>query len=146
MPPRSHDTWTVCRVVLQVLPELALELLQAKSRFEYRWWGNDLYWFSFSGVVLGHGHTDSDGAAAVSAGETSSGPAIGTKQQQQALDQQQQQAAAAAGAYRPLAFKSMSGRPATIEQLILRHERKELLETPVSAHVHITRRVAVRTC
>jgi hypothetical protein len=34
------------------LSELALELLNAKSRFEYRWWGNDLYWYSFGGIVL----------------------------------------------------------------------------------------------
>lgn len=36
----------------QVLPELALELLATKSRFEYRWWGNDLYWFSCERIPL----------------------------------------------------------------------------------------------
>ena len=37
---------------IEFLPELALHLLKEKSRFEYRWWGNDLYWYSFDGVVL----------------------------------------------------------------------------------------------
>ena len=39
-------------MAIETLPELALELLSTKSRFEYRWWGNDLYWYSFSGIVL----------------------------------------------------------------------------------------------
>ena len=39
-------------ISIECLPELALVLLKAKSRFEYRWWGNDLFWFSFDGIIL----------------------------------------------------------------------------------------------
>ena len=39
-------------MAIEELPPLAEELLRAKYRFEYRWWGNDLYWYSFDGVVL----------------------------------------------------------------------------------------------
>ena len=89
-------------MAIEVLPELALELLSTKSRFEYRWWGNDLYWFSFSGVVL-------NGTKAGSGAQ----PLL---------------SAAPGGTTKPLAFRDQNGRPATIEDLILRHERKELLE------------------
>ena len=39
-------------MAIETLPELARVLLDQKSRFEYRWWGNDLYWFSFTGIIL----------------------------------------------------------------------------------------------
>ena len=34
------------------LPEFAQVLLASKARFEYRWWGSDLFWYSFDGIVL----------------------------------------------------------------------------------------------
>ena len=37
---------------IETLPELSLTLLEKKSRYEYRWWGNDLFWFSFVGIIL----------------------------------------------------------------------------------------------
>lgn len=39
-------------MAVERLPELAATLLERKSRFEYRWWGNDLYWYSYDGIVL----------------------------------------------------------------------------------------------
>ena len=29
-----------------------LVLARGRSRYEYRWWGNDLFWFSYSGLIL----------------------------------------------------------------------------------------------
>ena len=75
---------------IEYLPELALLLLQQKSSFEYRWWGNDLYWFSFNGVVL-------------------------------PLD----------GSGRPVQARDACGDITTIEKLIIRYKRKNLLETPI---------------
>jgi hypothetical protein len=75
------------------LPELALHLLKEKSRFEYRWWGNDLFWFSFDGIIL-------------------------------PLQNEQ-----------PLQVTDQNGEPTTIEQLIIRHERKKLLETALMLDV-----------
>ena len=78
---------------IEFLPELALHLLKEKSRFEYRWWGNDLFWFSFDGIIL-------------------------------PLQNEQ-----------PLQVTDQNGEPSTIEGLILRHERKKLLETPLMLDV-----------
>jgi Ca2+-binding EF-hand superfamily protein len=78
---------------IECLPELALFLLKEKSRFEYRWWGNDLFWFSFDGIIL-------------------------------PLQNEQ-----------PLQVSDQNGDPTTIEQLIIRHERKKLLETPLMLDV-----------
>ncbi|EOD28217.1 hypothetical protein EMIHUDRAFT_114254 [Emiliania huxleyi CCMP1516] len=75
-------------------------LLDAKSRFEYRWWGNDLFWFSFDGIVLPCTH---DGRA------------------MPIFD----------GARR----SDRANRSTTVEQLIVRHDRRELLTTPVMRFV-----------
>jgi len=76
---------------IETLPALAARLLDAKSRFEYRWWGNDLFWYSFDGVVL-----PLDGPAS------------------------------------PLAFAPLDGGPPlTVDQLVVKHKRKELLSTPL---------------
>jgi len=80
-------------ISIECLPELALFLLKEKSRFEYRWWGNDLFWFSFNGIIL-------------------------------PLQNEQ-----------PLQVSDQNGDPTTIEQLIIRHERKKLLETPLMLDV-----------
>ena len=80
-------------LVLRALPELSLKLLETKSRYEYRWWGNDLFWFSFDGIIL-------------------------------PLQNEQ-----------PLQVTDQNGEPSTIEGLILRHERKKLLETPLMLDV-----------
>jgi len=76
-------------MAIECLPELALRLLEKKSRFEYRWWGNDLFWFSFSGIIL-------------------------------PLEKK-----------RPLQVTDASGQRTTIEELIVRNGRKNLLETPI---------------
>jgi len=104
-------------MAIEVLPELALELLKTKSRFEYRWWGNDLYWFSFSGVVLNSTTWRED--------------ELPTAAAPQLMASAEHGAAAAPQLTKPLAFQDGNGKPATIEELIVRHERKELLETPV---------------
>ena len=78
---------------IESLPELALLLLEKKSRFEYRWWGNDLFWFSLSGVIL-------------------------------PLDNK-----------RPVQVRDQFGELTTIEDLIIRNERKNLLETPIMLDV-----------
>jgi len=84
-------------MAVEALPSLALELLQDKARFEYRWWGNDLYWYSFNGIVLPVDTADHDGSSPVT----------------------------------PLFFRDQDGKPARLEDLIIRHERKALLDTPV---------------
>lgn len=84
---RDHSPLSMA---IEALPDLAFRLLNAKSRFEYRWWGNDLYWYSFDGIVL---PTSEQGRA--------------------------------------FTLRDLAGRPTTIEQLILRYERRELLKTPV---------------
>ena len=86
------------------LPELALELLRSKSRFEYRWWGDALYWYSYSGVVLPADEPD---------GKLS--PLARSKPEVDSA----------------LTFLDLHDHPATLEELILKHERKELLETPI---------------
>ena len=83
---------------IEALPELALRLLSAKSRFEYRWWGNDLYWYSFDGIIL-----------------PLSAPSV------------------------PITFMPISGasdmggspQQLTIEELVVRFKRKELLSAPL---------------
>ena len=100
-------------MAIEALPELALELLGAKSRFEYRWWGDDLYWYSFSGIVLPEQR------------------AVGSRSSTSAAAAPPAAAASTATLSLPLQFNDQNGQPASIEQLILRHERKELLETPV---------------
>jgi len=80
-------------MAIEDLPELAEALLEQKSRFEYAWWGNDLYWYSFDGIIL-------------------------------PLEDN-----------RPVQVNDKNGEPATIEQLIIRHERKKLLETPLMRDV-----------
>ena len=75
-------------MAIEVLPELARTLLEMKSRFEYRWWGNDLFWFSFDGIILPLQDNE-----------------------------------------RPVELTDLSGEPTTIEQLIIKNKRKELLET-----------------
>lgn len=77
-------------LAVERLPPLALVLLESKSRFEYRWWGNDLFFFSYDGLILPR---EPDG--------------------------------------QPLALGSIDGGDETLEQLIVRYDRKELLETPV---------------
>jgi Ca2+-binding EF-hand superfamily protein len=77
-------------MAIEVLPELARTLLEMKSRFEYRWWGNDLFWFSFDGIILPLQDNE-----------------------------------------RPVELTDLSGEPTTIEQLIIKNKRKELLETPL---------------
>jgi hypothetical protein len=77
-------------MAIEALPELAARLLAAKARFEYRWWGNDLYWYSFDGIIL---PTTPDGGA--------------------------------------FTVMDLAGKPTTVEQLIVRHERRELLNAPV---------------
>jgi len=79
---------------IEKLPALAARLLDAKSRFEYRWWGNDLFWFSFDGIVLPCTH---DGRA--------------------------------------MPIFDGANRSTTVEQLIVRHDRRELLTTPVMRFV-----------
>ena len=103
-------------MAVEVLPELALELLSSKSRFEYRWWGNDLYWFSFTGIVLplAARSLDSSVVRGATGGKDATGGTGGTGDR-----------------VFPLTFRDISGRPATLEDLVLRHERKELLDTPV---------------
>jgi hypothetical protein len=78
-------------MAIETLPELAKVLLEKKSRFEYRWWGNDLYWFSYDGVVL------------PTAKETRGAMEV----------------------------KDADGKRTTIEGLMLRHNRKELMNTPI---------------
>ena len=123
-------------MAIEVLPELALELLSTKARFEYRWWGNDLYWFSFSGVVLDDDEAvqsaqSSSIAAAARAKSALSGVGSGAAQGLWGGSSDSSGSKAKPPRTKSLAFRDMAGRPATIEELILRHERKELLETPV---------------
>ena len=135
-------------MAIESLPELALELLNTKSRFEYRWWGNDLYWFSFTGIVLPLSSRDHDASSNVLGGGV--GVSSGGAQEQ---EQEQPQAGRGGGGggdgqharparpsrpgvgerkeVFPLTFRDKGGNPATLEDLIVRHERKELLETPV---------------
>ena len=108
-------------MAIETMPELALELLQTKSRFEYRWWGNDLYWYSFSGIIL-DGPSPTLPAAASTAQAVAGAPAAARSAGEQ-------------GRVKPVTFNDLSGRPATIEELIVRHERKELLETPLMLDV-----------
>jgi len=75
-------------LTLTLTPTLTLTLTLTLIR-----WGNDLYWFSFDGIIL----PLQDG--------------------------------------RPLPVHDQNGEPTTIEQLIIRHERKELLETPLMLDV-----------
>jgi hypothetical protein len=83
-------------MAIEALPELAARLLAAKARFEYRWWGNDLYWYSFDGVLL-----------------PLSAPSV------------------------PVTFLPMAAEPTgasqelTIEQLVVKYGRKELLSAPL---------------
>ena len=49
---------------IETLPELSLTLLEQKSRYEYRWWGNDLFWFSFVGIILPLRQNDDAGKTA----------------------------------------------------------------------------------
>jgi len=39
-------------MAIEHMPDFAKELLETKSRFEQKWWGNDVHWFSFQGVIL----------------------------------------------------------------------------------------------
>jgi len=87
---------------IETLPELSLSLLERKSRYEYRWWGNDLFWFSFVGIILPLRQDDD-------AGKTTT--------------------------QRPVSLCDQNGDPTTIEQLIIRHKRKKLLETPLMLDV-----------
>ena len=75
-------------LTLTLTPTLTLTLTLTLIR-----WGNDLYWFSFDGIIL----PLQDG--------------------------------------RPLPVHDQNSEPTTIEQLIIRHERKELLETPLMLDV-----------
>ena len=75
---------------IEDVPELAERLLETKSRFEYRWWGEDLYWYSFDGIVL---------------------PC--TKEG------------------RAMPVTDREGAQTTVEGLIVRHKRRELLNQPV---------------
>ena len=88
---------------IETLPELSLKLLETKSRYEYRWWGNDLFWFSFEGIIL-------------------------------PLRQEQEQSGRTL-TQGPVAVNDQNGEPTTIEQLIIRHKRKKLLETPMMLDV-----------
>ncbi len=80
-------------MAIEGLPELAEVLLERKSRFEYTWWGNDLYWYSFDGIIL---------------------PLKDN---------------------RPVQVNDKNGLAVTMEQLIVRHKRKKLLETPLMRDV-----------
>ena len=114
-------------MAVEVLPELALELLNTKSRFEYRWWGNDLYWYSFTGIVLPLGRTQEASALAEAARSEPPPTPPATATPMSGAD-----VAGRSGSRRfPLTFRDQKGLPASLEDLILRHERKELLETPV---------------
>ena len=88
---------------IETLPELSLKLLETKSRYEYRWWGNDLFWFSFEGIIL-------------------------------PLRQEQEQSGRTL-TQGPVAVNDQNGEPTTIEQLIIKHKRKKLLETPMMLDV-----------
>ena len=65
-------------------------------------WGNDLFWFSFVGIILPLRQDDD-------AGKTTT--------------------------QRPVSLCDQNGDPTTIEQLIIRHKRKKLLETPLMLDV-----------
>jgi len=43
---------TPLSLAIEHMPTFAKELLEKRSRFEQKWYGNDLYWFCFDGVVL----------------------------------------------------------------------------------------------
>ena len=147
-------------MAIETMPSLALELLNSKSRFEYRWWGKDLYWFSFGGIVLPElrnadaaAEYDSSAlAAAVEAAAAGDGEGVGagdggaipsaivamvaappSSLAPPAASTPASNGALPAHAPGPVALlvKDGSGQPVSIEELILRHDRKELLETPV---------------
>ena len=87
---------------IERLPELAQVLLETKSRFEYSWWGMNVYYFSFDGVVLPlEPRTDAD------------------------------ECAFPGGSCGPLRARNHEGELKTIEQLIIDNECKALLETPI---------------
>ena len=48
----NDDRRSALSMAVEALPEVAEKLLERRSRFEYRWWGNDLYFYSFDGVLL----------------------------------------------------------------------------------------------
>ena len=109
-------------MAIETMPELALELLNAKSRFEYRWWGNDLYWYSFGGIVL---PLSEDQSAPPSSAEIGTGVLGAGAPAADAPDSKLLKP------LKPLGLRDGKGQPVTIEELILRHARKELLETPL---------------
>eukprot|EP00965_Chrysotila_dentata_P204706 6182502-Pleurochrysis_carterae.AAC.1 len=41
---KNDDNKSPLSMAVETLPQLAEKLLASKSRFEYRWWGKDLYW------------------------------------------------------------------------------------------------------
>jgi len=86
-------------MAIEALPELAARLLAAKARFEYRWWGNDLYWYSFDGVLL----PLSAPSVPITFCPMAAGPSRGAPCSQQL----------------------------TIEQLVVKYNRKELLSAPL---------------
>lgn len=77
-------------LAIEHMPAFAKELLQRRSRFEQKWYGNDLYWFSFDGIVL-------------------------------PLSRQ--------GG--PFHVYDSNGNEYTIEELMVKHETKELMPTPI---------------
>jgi len=89
-------------ISIECLPELAQILLERKARFEYSWWGMDLYYFSFDGVVLPLEPRSDDDVCMFPGGSCG-----------------------------PLQVRNGEGELKTIEEMIIDNECKALLETPL---------------
>ncbi|KAJ1460458.1 hypothetical protein M885DRAFT_509445 [Pelagophyceae sp. CCMP2097] len=94
---RNREGRSALSMAIEYCPAVARALLLTKSRFEYRWWGRDLFWFSLDGIVLPLQPRDAEADSVL----------------------------------RPLTVRDGFSNEFTIEALILLHDRKELLETPV---------------
>ena len=118
-------------MAIETMPELALELLNAKSRFEYRWWGNDLYWYSFGGIVLPLSEDQSAPPSRAEEGTGVLGEGVPAADSPDSKRLETAPDSKLLKPLKPLVLRDGKGQPVTIEELILRHERKELLETPL---------------
>ena len=152
-------------------PQRAFRRPNLRCARRYRWWGNDLYWFSFTGVVLPIHERGAPPATAPTTDAKAANPAnpsVGapppppsiSHATEAAISAAAETATATAAAaieapdpspmppagplpppavdrlpagtrLSPLVLNDQDGLPATVEELILRHDRKELLETPV---------------
>ena len=109
-------------MAVERLPIFAATLLRQKSRFEYRWWGNDLYKFSYDGLILPR---EPDGSPLAFT-------SISKKKRKKRLiggdTPKNNRPTNNMGSL--LLFKT-SESVMTLEDLIAREDRKELLELPV---------------